>query len=261
MSVGRLLRVASKLAVLPAGLLRRRRRGDVVILVYHRVGVGDREIDMPKTVFQRQLNALRERERVLELDDALAGLDGGVVLTFDDGYRDFSDVVVPLLVERKLPALLYLATSLATEGASRNGSELISWDRLREAVATGLVTVGSHTHTHADLSKATESEAVEEMRRSKNLIEDHLGTACEHFAYPWGVASPGAQRAATSIFRTAALPAWKTNRRGRIDPMRLGRTPVLRGDGLVFFRSKARGMLDGEGLVYRALGRGPWRRG
>ena len=29
------------------------------------------------------------------------------------------------------------------------------------------------------------------MRRSKDLIEDHLGTACEHFAYPWAVGSAG----------------------------------------------------------------------
>ncbi|HEX9890534.1 MAG TPA: polysaccharide deacetylase family protein, partial [Actinomycetota bacterium] len=69
-----------------------------------------------------------------------------------------------------------------------------------------------------------------------------------------------ADRAARDLFRTAALSAWRTNRRGRTDLHRLGRTPVLRSDGPRFFRAKVRGMLDGEALAYRVLRRGPWGR-
>jgi hypothetical protein len=98
------------------------------------------------------------------------------------------------------------------------------------------------------------------MGRSKGLIEDNLQVPCRHFAYPWGVGSAGADRAARRLFATAALDAWRTNRRGRIDPHRLGRTPVLRsdGDGMLFW-AKARGLLDREAVAYRLLRRGPWR--
>jgi hypothetical protein len=99
------------------------------------------------------------------------------------------------------------------------------------------------------------------MRRSKDLIEERLGTACTHFAYPWAVGSPAADRVARRLFRTAALDAWRTNRAGRIDPHRLGRVPILRSDGRFFFRRKVKGELDSESLLYRALGRGPWGRG
>jgi hypothetical protein len=109
-----------------------------------------------------------------------------------------------------------------------------------------------------NLSRATVEAADSEMRRSKQLIEDHVQAPCRHFAYPWGVASAGADRAARRHFDTAALDGWKTNRRGRIDPHRLGRTPILRSDGRLFFRAKVGGVLDSEALVYRALGRGPW---
>ena len=84
------------------------------------------------------------------------------------------------------------------------------------------------------------------MRRSKELIEDRLGTACRHFAYPWGVGSPAADAVARRLFDTAAIDGWRTNRWGAIDPHRLGRTPILRSDGTVFFRVKVRGMLDSE---------------
>jgi peptidoglycan/xylan/chitin deacetylase (PgdA/CDA1 family) len=120
--------------------------------------------------------------------------------------------------------------------------------------------VGTHTHSHRSLARAGESIAEEEMRRSKALIEDRLGVACLHFAYPFAVGSAAADRVARRLFDSAALDAWRTNRRGRIDPHRLGRTPVLRSDGVALFRARVRGWLDGEALVYRALGRGPWSR-
>ena len=255
------LRKAAKATVLPAGMATRRRPGDVVILLYHRVGDGGEEIEIPRSAFTRHLEWLREHARVLSLDQALEqGSEGGVVLTFDDGYRDFHDSVLPLLLEHRLPATLYLATGLVDEkGATANGRPRLSWGHLRAAVSTGLVTVGAHTHTHSDLSQAGEAECENEMRRSKDLIEDGLGVACDHFAYPFAVSSPAADRVARRLFRSAALDAWRTNRRGRFDPYRLGRTPVLRSDGGTFFRAKVAGRLDAEAWLYRALRRGPWR--
>jgi peptidoglycan/xylan/chitin deacetylase (PgdA/CDA1 family) len=258
-----LVRKAAKAVVLPGGILSARRPGDLVILLYHRLGAGKAEIDLPVAAFERQLAHLAERETVLPLDASLrTGSRGGVVVTFDDGYRDFHEHALPLLVRYGVPAVLYLTTGLVASARTlaAPAAERLTWSQLEEAVATGLVTVGAHTHRHADLSQASEETAREELRRSKELIEDKLGTRCRHFAYPWAVGSPAADRIVRSLFDTAARHAWRTNRRGRIDPYGLGRTPVLRSDGDMFFRAKSKGLLDGEAVVYRALGRGPWQR-
>lgn len=256
--IGSLVRRATKVAALPPGLLARKRHGDLVILLYHRVGAGKREIDLPIDVFEEQLAALVPRHRPVSLGQALAsdGL-GGVVVTIDDGYRDFHEHALPLLVRYRVPVVLYLATGLVANG--RSSDEALTWSQLEEVVSTGLVTLGSHTHSHADLSRADEAEAEREMRRSKELIEDRLGVPCRHFAYPWSLGSPAADRVARRLFESAAL-TWETNRHGRIDQYRLGRTPVLRNDGRFFFRAKLEGRLDGEALIYRALRRGPWRK-
>jgi peptidoglycan/xylan/chitin deacetylase (PgdA/CDA1 family) len=250
-----------KAAVLPLGLFRPRRRGDLVVLLYHRIGAGDREIDLPRRSFEHHLETLLAHDRLRSLDEAMSDDEGGVVLTFDDGYRDFYSDVLPLLVRHRVPGLLYLATGLVADGDARaRGPEpQLTWSMLEEAASTGLVTIGAHTHSHADLSSVTQEDADVEMRRSKELIEDRIGTPCRHFAYPWGVGSDGARRAAARLFETAALDSWKTNRRGAFDRHRLGRTPVLRNDGRVFFRAKTLGLLDGEALAYRLLRRGPWR--
>jgi len=257
-----LARKAVKAAVLPGGIVNRRRSGDVVILLYHSVGAGGGEIDMPAGLFERQLAMLAKRERVLTLDQAVAGShDGGVVVTVDDGYRDFHDTVLPLLVRYRVPAVLYQATGLvAGESSAPGPAKALTWSQLGEAVGTGLVTVGAHTHGHVDLSRAPERLCQDEMARSKDLLEDRLGVACRHFAYPWAVASAAADRIARSLFETAALDTWRSNRAGAMDPWRLGRTPVLASDGLTFFRAKVQGRLDGEALAYRLLGRGPWSR-
>jgi peptidoglycan/xylan/chitin deacetylase (PgdA/CDA1 family) len=245
--------------MLPLGILRPRRAGDVVILLYHRVGEGGREIDLPADLFEEHLRILTGKERVLSLDAALTDEEGGVVLTIDDGYRDFDEHVLPLLERYQVPALLYLATGLVAERDGDAGDEALTWPMLERAVATGLVTVGAHTHNHANLADASEEEAGVEMRMSKELVEQRLGVVCRHFAYPWSVASDGARRAADQLFDTAALDSWKTNRRGAVDPQRLGRIPILRSDGTMFFRAKTRGLLDHEALAYRVMRRGPWR--
>jgi peptidoglycan/xylan/chitin deacetylase (PgdA/CDA1 family) len=255
---GPILRKATKAALLPPGVLGRRRPGDLVILLYHRVGVGRSEIDLDVAAFERQVAHLAESDPPRTLDEALAaGSDGGVVVTFDDGLGDFHRHVLPVLVRHRVPAVLYQATSLVDDAGRE---DRLTWSQLQEAIDTGLVTIGAHTHGHTDLSAATEAEAEDEMRRSKGLVEDRLGVPCRHFAYPWAVGSAAADRAARRLFDSAALDAWRTNRRGRVDPHRLGRVPVLRSDGQVFFRAKVRGMLDTEALAYRALGRGPWGR-
>jgi glycosyltransferase involved in cell wall biosynthesis/peptidoglycan/xylan/chitin deacetylase (PgdA/CDA1 family)/ribosomal protein S18 acetylase RimI-like enzyme len=255
-----IVRVGMKVLTLPFGAPFSRRAGDAVVLCYHRVGAGDREIDVPRRAFREHLEYLAAEGLAGSLERALAG-DGGAVVTVDDGFRDFYDVVLPELLRTGVPALLYLATGFVGTGDPRSGvgpDGALTWPMLQEAVSTGLVTIGSHTHSHVDLSRADEREATDEMRRSVELIEDRLGLPCRHFAYPWGKASPAAERAARATFDTAALDAWRTNRAQRTDPHRLGRVPVLRSDAPLFFRAKVAGRLNGERLAYRALRRGPW---
>ena len=254
MSVDSFVRRSLKTAGLVPGLVNRRKVGDLVLLLYHQVGVDKGEISLTVDALERQLRTLSGEDRPMSLDDALAdGERGGVVVTFDDGFRDFHENALPLLVRHNIPALLYLATSMVGR------PDGVTWGQLQEATSTRLVSVGSHTHGHTDLSHASEAEADGEMRKSKELIEDNLGVPCRHFAFPWAVGSEAALRVADHYFESTALEAWRTNRRGRIDPHRLGRTPILRSDGHAFFRAKVRGMLDSEAAFYRVLGRGPWR--
>jgi peptidoglycan/xylan/chitin deacetylase (PgdA/CDA1 family) len=228
-------------------------RPGVVVLIYHRVGTASGlEVDLPLDLFRRQMALLAESRRVRTLDVALDELAGPepdpatrppIVITFDDGTADFHDVALPVLREHDLPATLYVATDFVDRGRPfPHGGTPLSWSGLADAHATGLVTVGSHTHTHALLDRLTENAVADELDRADDLLADHLGVRPVHFAYPKAV--PGSSRADDAVrrrYRSAALAGTRANAYGHTDPFRLNRSPIQVSDGERYFLAKVAG--------------------
>ena len=234
-----------------------RRPEGLVILIYHRVGGRTPvSVDLPRPLFAEQLAVLTDGWVPVNLDtaaDILAhpGPPPGpppVCLTFDDGTADFVDEALPELVRFGTPATLYVATDHVETGRPFPGDgRPVSWAGLRDALSTGLVTVGSHTHTHLLLDRVGGPVAAAELDRSIALIEDRLGVPCRHFAYPKALAgSPEAEEEVRLRFHTAAVAGTRPNPYGHTDPYRLRRSPVQVSDGLRWFRRKAAGGLGLE---------------
>jgi peptidoglycan/xylan/chitin deacetylase (PgdA/CDA1 family) len=253
-----------KASAAAADRVRRPPRG-VVALIYHRVGAGSGlEIDLPVDLFEDQMAALAADARVTTLDEALHALASPtppprdpVVVTFDDGTVDFAETALPILERHRVPVVLYLATDFVERSLPfpHDGTPL-SWRTLADAVSTGLVTVGSHTHTHALLDRVPATEAEVELDRSRGLIREHLGVPADHFAYPKAVSgSPAADAAVRRRFRSAAIAGTRPNPYGRTDPHRLARSPIQVTDGMRWFRHKAAGGMALEDGIRRVLDR------
>ena len=128
--------------------LRRRERepvGQAVILMYHSISAGRPDpwsLCVSPELFAEQAQLLRDRYRVVplgELRSALAQgepLTRGVVLTFDDGYRDNFLVAKPILEEHGLPATVFVATGYV--GSDRD----FWWDELEAFCASAGVNSG-----------------------------------------------------------------------------------------------------------------------
>jgi peptidoglycan/xylan/chitin deacetylase (PgdA/CDA1 family) len=224
----------------------------LVVLIYHRVGGHTPvSVDLPRPLFSEQLSALVADWAPVTLDAAVGLLSKPtgptgpppVCLTFDDGTADFVEEALPELVAHSVPAILYVATDHVEAGrVFPDDARPVSWAGLRDALSTGLVTIGSHTHTHRLLDRVDGPEAAGELDRSIRLIEDRLGVACAHFAYPKALpGSPAAEREVRSRFRTAAVARTRPNPYGRTDLHRISRSPVQVSDGMRWFRRKAAG--------------------
>jgi peptidoglycan/xylan/chitin deacetylase (PgdA/CDA1 family) len=249
------LRQLVKVAAAAADLVRRPE--GLVVLIYHRVGGHTPvSVDLPRALFAEQIAALSGSWTPVTIDTAAdllikpTGPSGPhrVCLTFDDGTADFIEEALPELVAHHVPATLYVATDFIESGRTFPGDgRPLSWAGLRDAVSTGLVTIGSHTHTHRLLDRVGSAEAAAELDRSVGLIEDRLGVRCRHFAYPKALlGSPGAEQEVRRRFRTAAIAGTRPNAYGATDLHRVRRSPVQVDDGMRWFRRKAAGGLGFE---------------
>lgn len=257
---------ALKTSAETADRLRRPAPG-IVVLIYHRVGGGSGlQLDLPVERFEEQMAWLASTGRATTLDDALAALRGPravgpdpVVVTFDDGPADFADVTAPILVRHGIPATLYVATAFVDEQRPfPYGAPPVTWTALADTLTTGLVTIGSHTHTHALFDRLPPDRIDDELRRSTTLIEDRLGVPAVHFAYPKSVPpTSAADTAVRERFASAALAGTRANPYGRTDRHRLARSPIQAGDEMRWFRAKAMGGMAFEDDVRRLLNR--WR--
>jgi len=245
-----------------ADVLHRPRAG-LVILLYHRVGARTSvSVDLPLDRFDDQMAALAASGRVIALDDAVELLMGGhdvtdrVVVTFDDGTADFTEVVVPVISRHRVPVTLYVATDFVERGRwFPDSGRPATWSGLAEAVATGLVTMGSHTHTHALLDRVDQSRVESELDRSIELIEDRLGVPADHFAYPKALApSVIADTEVRKRFRSAALAGTRPNPAGT-DIHLLARSPLQVDDGRRWFERKVAGGMRLEDELRRLVDR------
>jgi peptidoglycan/xylan/chitin deacetylase (PgdA/CDA1 family) len=242
----------------------------IVVLLYHRVGRrSSSEVDLDATIFAEQMAYLADSTDVVRLGAALETLANApasdstaatrpkVVVTFDDGTDDFVDIAVPILERYRIPATMYLATSFIDEQTTfADGGTAASWPGLADACTTGLVDIGSHTHRHLLLDRLPGAEIDDELGRSVDLIEEHLGVRAVDFAYPKAVfGSPEADAAVRRRFRSAAVAGTRANVPGRADLHRLARSPVQVGDAMTYFRHKVAGGMGLEDAMRRAANR------
>jgi peptidoglycan/xylan/chitin deacetylase (PgdA/CDA1 family) len=88
------------------------------ILMYHRFSEKEEREKISKDVFYSQMQKLTKRFNVISLNSLFnSGVidvsppKNAIVITVDDGYRDFYDIAYPILVDFKLPAVVYITTN------------------------------------------------------------------------------------------------------------------------------------------------------
>jgi peptidoglycan/xylan/chitin deacetylase (PgdA/CDA1 family) len=202
-------------AVLSQPFARASAQPSACVFYYHRVAdlqFVDSHIDdwnvTPKR-FERQIASLAQFAEIVPLSDLRGRLKTRapsgkplVCLTFDDGYATFYSQVLPILMRYEVPATAFVVTgAIGTlepmpfdHWARRNSGRVLpdswrpfNWHELEKCVASGLVTVGAHSHRHLKGSHCTPGQMADEAGRSREILRSRLGEAhIDTYAYPYG---------------------------------------------------------------------------
>lgn len=173
-----------------------------------------------------------------------------VVITFDDGFRNFYTEAFPVLRKHEFTATVFLPTGfIQTPRRSFKNQECLTWDEVRE-LRKGGIQFGSHTVTHPRLLDLAWTEIQHELRASKSELEQQIGEPISSFAHPY--AFPQADndyvRGFREVLEESGYSCCVTTRLGRVktgdDPFNLKRLPANTLDDLPFFGAKLNGDYD-----------------
>ena len=224
-----------------------------LIVMYHGVGGED---GVPVTRLDQQLRALQYRRHVVRMTEAVEAVGQRcagelAAVTFDDGYRDFAELAVPVVRAYGVHATLFVPagwiggvngwdTGRAEQRAILTGRELRELD-------PSVVSVGAHGLTHRRLAGLSPAELHTETTVAKHVLEQACGRPVTLFAYPYGQADDFDTAAERAVAEAGFVAACST-RFGRgsqpAERFRLRRLGIEAGDSLEVVERKFDGAYD-----------------
>lgn len=224
---------------------------EIPIFVYHDIVKDDSEIEfdyMQTTAetFEKQIVGLKkvgydfityeDLEKYSNNEIKLRKLS--CLITFDDGYKGIYENVFPIIKKYNVPITLYIITdNMEKEG-------VLTWEQAKEMQNSGLVTIASHSTNHPEFTRLSTEEAVENVNKSYEIIEEKLGEQdTKIYTYPYGLYTEEQVEALKNEGYIQNLTDNKINKSKDLDMTRLHRCYPL-SDSIVKMITK---------IVYRSI--------
>ena len=223
-------------------LLPGRARVKLPILVYHKIDRIPPGSRYPRNYvtpeqFDAQLAFLqRAGYRSVSFADYLAHRDGGaqlprrpIIITFDDGYRSNRTVAQPILEKHGCTATIFLVAGYVGKTNAWDPDELqeplLDAGEVRAMQAAG-IEFGSHTCTHAPLTRLAPADALAELQSSREQLGALLGRPVTVLGYPYGDSNRETLRLARDAGYQAAVVVRRRMNTHATDLLELRRIPV-----------------------------------
>jgi len=163
----------------------------VPILMYHLVdqSFAETKLSVSPSSFARQMEFLNKHKyNVVSIEELIGLLKQNksiqpktVAITFDDGYENNYTSAFPLLKKYKLPATIFMVIDNIGKKGFLNPAQI------NEMIESGLVSIGSHTMSHAHLPSLLDKTRLRnEIFESKKALEGITGQKKTLFSYPVG---------------------------------------------------------------------------
>lgn len=164
----------------------------VRILMYHKV-LPEREIPSKDSLtvsvenLEKQLQYVKNNYNTLFFNDLNSNSDlkHKLILTFDDGYLNNLQYMVPLLEKYQLKATIFIPTGLIQNDETNQNRDMMTFDEIR-SLNPQYVEIALHSHTHKNYSQISLQEAADDLHQNIRTLEEKEIPFTKVLAYPYG---------------------------------------------------------------------------
>ncbi len=196
------------------------------VFLYHAFDRGTDPLSVPSPRFERQIQWLIEHDvEIVALSELIEFLEGRrrlprrvAVITIDDGVESVHEKAWPILRRYGARFTLGLPTQLMQ---TPENAPMLSWDQVREMLASGLCEIASHGHRHLALPVLPKRMAADELELSAEIIERQIGTRPLAYFYPLGALDKASMKSVQRAGYRAAFSA-------KGGPIAIGSSPLMR---------------------------------
>ncbi len=141
-----------------------------------------------------------DRGVTVEIATWQGGSPGAASLSFDDGYAETYNAVIPILAEKNISATFNVIS--VKVGGVYGELGLADWGQWRKAAEMGHE-IGSHMATHVHVDEVSAAELAGELESSKTNIKKNIGRDALSFVYPGGAYDRGSRDVVANFFLSA----------------------------------------------------------
>jgi peptidoglycan/xylan/chitin deacetylase (PgdA/CDA1 family) len=222
------------------------------VLKYHSINnepINKHLWNLDMNFFSDHLSCINEKRiKVYKTNELISSIPNqGLVITFDDGFRDNFEIAAPLLFKLNMPFSVFVITDFVSQSRKEYVDEVM----LKEFAEHPLVTIGSHSCSHAKLTNCNLTDMKNEISDSKHYLEDLVGKEINTFSYPHGLFNEAVRKEVIkSGYKLGFTSHFDINLANK-DKFTLNTTELWNTDNLTNFKKKING--DWDWLKYRNL--------
>lgn len=108
-----------------------------------------------------------------------------IILTFDDGYYNNLEYLIPLLEKHQLKATIFIPTEYIQNRINSTEKNFMSFDEIRN-LNSELIEIALHSHAHRNYSQMPVEEAREDLKKNIEILKENDIEFSNVLAYPYG---------------------------------------------------------------------------
>lgn len=171
----------------------------IPVLAYHSIDRSNSYLSIFPEIFDIQMSFLKAAGwQAISLNQLMTLVESKksvsekiVVLTFDDGLKNFHEAAWPALNRYGFSATIFVPTDFIGGKSwwyadyALKPLPMLDWKEIRQLAQNG-IDVQSHGCSHRNLTDLAHSDLQQEVRESKEILEQGLGKSVDLFCYPNG---------------------------------------------------------------------------